>query len=53
MSLVLVGVIRELAAWIVAGSNRNLLSFGTGLMACVIILHIMTDWRSGVALFLI
>jgi hypothetical protein len=52
MGLVLVGVIWELAAWIVAGSDRNLLSFGTGLVACAIILHIMTDWRSGVILFL-
>src|SRR5713101_5277914 len=43
----------ELAAWIVAGSDRNLLSFGTGLVACAIILHIMTDWRSGVILFLV
>jgi len=53
VGLVILGVIWELAAWIVAGSDRTLLLFGTTVIACALILHILSDWRSGVILFLV
>lgn len=53
IGLVGLGLIWELAAWIVAGSDKTLLSFGTGLVAAAIVLQIISDWRAGVMVFLI
>ena len=53
MGLVLVGLIWELASWIIAGSDKMLIMFGLGLIVCALIVHILNDWRSGVLLFLI
>jgi len=53
IGLIGLGVIWELAAWIVAGSDKTLLSFGTAIVACAIILQILSDWRSGAMVFLI
>jgi len=53
MGLVVLAVIWELAAWIVAGSDKNLIMFGLTLVVVALVVHILNDWRSGVLLFLI
>jgi hypothetical protein len=53
MGLVVLAVIWELAAWIVAGSDQNLIMFGLSLVVVAVVVHILNDWRSGVLLFLI
>ena len=53
MGLIVVGVIWELAAWIVAGSDKNLIMFGLSLVMVALVVHILNDWRSGVLLFLV
>jgi hypothetical protein len=53
MGLVVLAIIWELAAWIVAGSDRNLVMFGLSLLVVALVVHILNDWRSGVLLFLI
>jgi hypothetical protein len=53
MGLIVVGVIWELAGWIVAGSDRNLIMFGLSLVIVALVIHILNDWRSGVLLFLL
>jgi hypothetical protein len=53
MGLVVLATIWELAAWIVAGSDRNLLMFGLSLVVVALVVHILNDWRSGVLLFLL
>src|ERR1700726_2860931 len=53
IGLVVLAVIWELAAWIVAGSDKNLIMFGLSLVVVALVVHILNDWRSGVLLFLI
>ncbi|HEX4642531.1 MAG TPA: hypothetical protein VH161_03655, partial [Candidatus Acidoferrales bacterium] len=53
MGLVVVGIIWELAAWIVAGSDKNLLMFGLSMVVIALVVHILNDWRSGVLFFLV
>ena len=53
MGLVVLAVIWELAAWIVVGSDQNLIMFGLSLVVVALVVHILNDWRSGVLLFLI
>src|SRR5579863_9184547 len=53
MGLVVLGVIWELAAWIVAGSDQMLIMFGLSLVVFALVVHILNDWRSGVLFFLI
>ena len=53
MGLVLLAVIWELAAWIVAGSDQMLIFFGLGLVVLALVVHILNDWRSGVLVFLV
>src|ERR1700688_3239423 len=53
MGLIIVGVIWELAAWIVAGSDKNLIMFGMSLVVVALVVHILNDWRSGVLVFLV
>ena len=53
MGLIIVGVIWELASWIVAGSDKNLIMFGLSLVIVALVIHILNDWRSGVLLFLL
>jgi hypothetical protein len=53
MGLVVLAVIWELAAWIVAGSDQNLIMFGLALVVVALVVHILNDWRSGVLLFLL
>ena len=53
MGFVLVGMIWELATWIIAGSDKMLIMFGLGLIVCALTVHILNDWRSGVLLFLL
>src|ERR1700688_934057 len=51
--LVVLGIIWELAAWIVAGSDKNLIMFGLSLVVVALVVHILNDWRSGVLVFLL
>ena len=53
MGLVVLAIIWELAAWIVAGSDTNLFMFGLSLVVVALVVHILNDWRSGVLLFLV
>jgi hypothetical protein len=53
MGLVVLGVIWELTAWIVAGSDKNLIMFGLGLVVIALVFNILNDWRSGVLIFLV
>jgi hypothetical protein len=53
MGLVVLGLIWELAAWIVAGSDQMLVMFGLSLVVLAVAVHILNDWRSGVLLLLI
>src|SRR6266852_1623234 len=53
MGLIVLGVIWELAAWIVAGSDQMLIMFGLSLVIVALVVHILNDWRSGVLLFLV
>src|SRR5271169_5850303 len=53
LGLVVLATIWELAAWIVAGSDKNLLMFGLSLVVVALVVHILNDWRSGVLVFLV
>jgi len=53
MGLVILGVIWEMATWIVAGSDKMLIMFGLSLVVIAFVVHILNDWRSGVLVFLI
>src|SRR6202163_2620756 len=53
MGLVVLAIIWELAAWIVAGSDKNLVMFGLSLVVVALVVQILNDWRSGVLVFLI
>jgi hypothetical protein len=53
MGLVILGVIWELATWIVAGSDRMLVMFGLSLVVLGLVIHILNDWRSGVLFFMV
>ena len=53
MGLVVLGVIWEMASWIIAGSDQTLIMFGLGLVFCAIVVYILNDWRSGVLLFML
>src|ERR1700676_5369581 len=53
MGLVVLGLIWELASWIIAGSDQTLIMFGLGIVVIAVIVQILNDWRSGVLLFLI
>ncbi len=52
LALVLLGVVWELAAWIVAGADQTLIMFGLSLVVGAIVVHILNDWRSGVLVFI-
>src|ERR1700693_3540576 len=53
MGLVVLAVIWELASWVVAGSDKNLIMFGLSLVVVALVVHILNNWRSGVLLFLL
>lgn len=53
MGLVVLGLIWEMASWIISGSDQTLIMFGLGLVVLAIVIHIMNDWRSGVLFFLV
>jgi hypothetical protein len=53
MGLIVLATIWELASWIVAGSDKNLIMFGLSLVVVAIVVHILNDWQNGVLLFLI
>src|SRR6266853_1764225 len=53
MGLVVLGLIWELATWIIAGSSQTLIMFGLGIVVVAIVVHIMNDWRAGVLVFLV
>jgi hypothetical protein len=53
IGLVVLVIIWELAAWIVAGSDTNLIMFGLSLLVVGLVVHILNDWRNGVLVFLV
>jgi hypothetical protein len=53
MGLIVMAAVWELAAWIVAGSDQNLIMFGLSLVVVAIVVHILNDWRGGVLVFLV
>src|SRR5216684_793717 len=53
LGLVVLGLIWEMASWIIAGSDQTLVMFGLALVASAMVVHILNDWRSGVLLFLV
>ena len=53
MGLVVLAVIWEMAAWIIAGSDRNLVMFGLSLVVVALVVHILNDWVGGVLVFLV
>src|SRR5579872_2418701 len=53
IGLVVLAIIWELAAWIVSGSDQNLIMFGLSLIVVALVVHILNDWRSGVTVFLV
>ncbi len=53
MGLVILAVVWEMSAWIVAGSDKTLIMFGLSLVVAALVVHILNDWRSGVLVFLV
>jgi len=53
MGLIVLALIWELAAWIVEGSDTNLVVLGLSLVVVALVVHILNDWRSGVLVFLV
>src|ERR1700737_117067 len=53
LGLLVLGVIWELASWILAGADQTLILFGLTLVVCALIVQILNDWRTGVLLFLV
>jgi hypothetical protein len=53
MGIIVLVLIWEMAVWIVAGSDQNLVMFGLVLVIVALVVHILNDWRSGVLLFLV
>ena len=53
MGLVLLAIVWETTTWIVTGSVQTLMMFGLGLVFCALLVFILTDWRSGMLLFLV
>jgi len=53
MALIVLGLIWELASWIIAGADQTLILFGLGLVVAALVVRILNDWRSGVLLFLV
>jgi hypothetical protein len=53
IGLAILGVIWNLAAWIVEGSDQMLIMFGLAFVVLTLVVQILNDWRSGVLLFLV
>lgn len=53
LGVVFLAVIWELATWIVAGSDKNLLMFGLSVIVIALVVHILNDWRTGVLVFIV
>jgi hypothetical protein len=53
MGLIVLATIWELAAWIVAGSDQNLIMFGLSLIVVALVVHSLNNWRGGVLVFLV
>jgi hypothetical protein len=53
MGLMVLGLIWELASWIIAGADQTLIVFGLAIVVITIVVYILKDWRSGVLFFLI
>src|SRR5260370_16612194 len=53
MGLIVLGLIWEMASWIIAGSDQTLIMFGLGIVVAAVVVHTLNDWRFGVLLFLI
>ena len=53
MGLIVLGLIWEMASWIIAGSDQTLIMFGLGIVVAAVVVHTLNDWRFGVLLFLV
>jgi hypothetical protein len=53
LGLIVLAVIWELASWIIAGSDTNLIMFGLSLVVVALVVHTLNDWRGGVLVFLV
>jgi hypothetical protein len=53
MGLIVIGLIWELATWIIAGSDETLILFGLTIVVAALVVHILNDWRAGVLFFLV
>jgi hypothetical protein len=53
MGLIVLAVIWELASWIIAGSDTNLIMFGLSLVVVALVVHTLNDWQGGVLVFLV
>src|ERR1700693_4335433 len=53
MGLVVLATIWELAAWVVAGSDKNLVMFGLSMVVFALVVRTLNDWRGGVLVFLV
>ena len=53
MGLFVLGLIWELASWIIAGEDQTLIMFGLGIVLIAVVVQILNDWRTGVLVFLI
>ncbi len=50
MGLIVLGLIWEMASWIIAGSDQTLIMFGLGIVVAAVVVHTLNDWRFGVLL---
>jgi hypothetical protein len=53
LSLLVLGVIWELATWIITGSNQMLIMSGLAVVVLAVVVQILNEWRTGVLLFLV
>ena len=53
IGLLVLGLVWELASWIIAGSDQILIMFGLSMIVGAMFLFILSNWRIGVLLFLI
>src|SRR6266404_7983005 len=53
MGLIVLGLIWEMASWIIAGSDQTLIMFGLEIVVAAVVVHTLNDWRFGVLLFLV
>lgn len=53
LGLIVIGLIWEMASWIISGSDQTLIMFGLSVFVAALVVHILNDWRAGVLVFLV